>query len=265
VILWSDVGGYNGYLERRFRDPEHVLPTRPARGCDTPRRYGLRKCFTGIDEDERPPRDRRTRRLLKKHVDLIVIHYDATGTSRRCFEVLHNARGLSAHFLIDLDGTIYQALDVVERARHAGRANDRSVGVELANVGAYEDPEELHARAEILNDGYGVREEWISTASGDCEPVAGVIQGRLVYQFPFTDAQYDALIGLTRALHAAMPGIRLVLPRTPIGAVSTAVMTAKRLAAFRGVLGHYHVSDIKIDPGPAFDWDRFLHGLVSQR
>ena len=50
-------------------------------------------------------------------------------------------RGLSAHFLLDLDGTIYQTLDLRERAYHAGASNSRSIGIEIANVGSY-GPEE---------------------------------------------------------------------------------------------------------------------------
>lgn len=70
-------------------------------------------------------------------VDQFVIHYDACGTSRRCFEVLHDERGLSCHFLLDLDGTIYQTLDLRERAWHATIANSRSVGIEIAHIGAF--------------------------------------------------------------------------------------------------------------------------------
>jgi hypothetical protein len=29
-------------------------------------------------------------------------------------------------------------------------------------------------------------------------------------------------------------------------------------AAFHGVVGHYHLTRDKFDPGPAFDWERFL-------
>lgn len=262
VVRWSDLRGYDGYLEHGFRDSENVLPTHPAPGCDTPRRYGVRQFLTGGDVGAPADCNRRTRRLLRERVDLIVMHYDAAGTSRRCFEVLHNERGLSAHFLVDVDGTIYQTLDVRERARHAGSANDRSVGIEIANVGAYEDLRELYAKAQKLNNGYGVRR---STAVKDLEPTAGYVQARQVYQFPFTDAQYDSLTKLTRALHTALPGIRLALPRTPTGDVPDSVLTPEHLSDFSGILGHHHVSSHKIDPGPAFDWERFFQGVVSGR
>src|SRR5205823_13786697 len=75
--------------------------------------------------------------LCQQKIDQLVYHYDQCGTSRQCFRVLHDLRGLSCHFLLDLDGTIYQTLDVKERAWHATTSNDRSVGIEIANVGAY--------------------------------------------------------------------------------------------------------------------------------
>jgi N-acetylmuramoyl-L-alanine amidase len=34
------------------------------------------------------------------------------------------------------------------------------------------------------------------------------------------------------------------------------------LAAYAGVLGHYHVQANKIDPGPAFHWRR-LQGAIA--
>jgi len=37
-----------------------------------------------------------------------VIHFDDAGTSRTCFLVLQDDRDLSVHFMLDLDGTIYQ-------------------------------------------------------------------------------------------------------------------------------------------------------------
>ncbi|MCK6458334.1 MAG: N-acetylmuramoyl-L-alanine amidase, partial [Planctomycetes bacterium] len=78
----------------------------------------------------------------KDDVRQIVLHYDAAGTSAQCFKVLER-RGLSVHFMVDLDGTVYQTCDTSARAYHAGTFNDGSVGIEIANVGAYADRAEL--------------------------------------------------------------------------------------------------------------------------
>ena len=68
-------------------------------------------------------------------VDQFVIHFDAVGTSRWCFQVLHDERRLNLHFMLDLDGTIYQTLDIKESARHATIANGRWIRIEVTNIG----------------------------------------------------------------------------------------------------------------------------------
>jgi hypothetical protein len=40
--------------------------------------------------------------------------------------------------------------------------------------------------------------------------------------------------------------------------VRTDALDAGELANFEGILGHYHISTTKVDPGPAFDWQAFL-------
>ena len=54
-------------------------------------------------------------------------------SSTQCQKVL-DKRGISVHFLIDNDGTIYQTLDLQHAAYHAGNVNRKSVGVEIANA-----------------------------------------------------------------------------------------------------------------------------------
>ena len=77
-----------------------------------------------------------------------VVHHDGCQDSRTCFQVLHNERGLSVHFLIDNDGTIFQTLDLVDCAFQAAGVNEISVGVELANRGdALRFPERLSRQA----------------------------------------------------------------------------------------------------------------------
>lgn len=77
-------------------------------------------------------------------VDMLVLHY--TGM-KSCAEALDRlcdpAAEVSAHYLIDEDGTVYQLVDEHERAWHAGVAswrgetnvNSRSIGIELVNPG----------------------------------------------------------------------------------------------------------------------------------
>jgi len=150
VVLWTDPGGYDAYrTERRFvpwEDAAWSPPGSQGRGPETPVRYGTR--FANIlnhdgagpltlDDFERIRGGGWDLPTLQRTVDQFVIHYDVCGTSRQCFRVLHDIRGLSIHFMLDIDGTIYQTLDLKERAWHATTSNDRSIGIEIANIGAY--------------------------------------------------------------------------------------------------------------------------------
>jgi hypothetical protein len=64
-----------------------------------------------------------------------VNHWDAALSSESCAKII-NKRGLSMHFLIDNDGTIYQTLDIQHVAWQAGSRlwNTNSIGVEISNA-----------------------------------------------------------------------------------------------------------------------------------
>jgi hypothetical protein len=122
VVLWMDPGGYDAYrVERRFSPIEKSDWQIFAQELESPNRYGFRSGRLSPQEVERLRGGGWDLPTLQKVVDQFVIHYDVCGTSRRCFQVLHDARGLSVHFMLDIDGTIYQTLDLKERAWHAGR------------------------------------------------------------------------------------------------------------------------------------------------
>lgn len=250
VVGPTDPGGYDGSLERcRFRDG--VLPSDPAPGCDTPQRYRDRPG---------PPA------TLRERIDLFVLHYDVAVTSRRCFEILHDRRGLSVHFLLDVDGTLYQTLDLALRARHAGPANDRSIGIEIAQIGAYPDTSTIDRFYRRSDDGgleLNIPAEYEPPPGGPFRParpdlIRGAIHGRSLVQPDYTDAQYETLALLVAALAEHFPNLPRRAPTGADGTVLARVMTEAELASFRGVVGHFHVTTAKIDPGPAFDWARVI-------
>ncbi|WP_248798784.1 1,6-anhydro-N-acetylmuramyl-L-alanine amidase AmpD [Pseudomonas sp. MWU13-2105] len=124
-------------------------------------------------------------------------------TEHSYFEGIANLR-VSAHFLIERDGVVTQFVSCLERAWHAG-------------VSSFEGRE-------------------------TCNDFSLGIELEGTDDLPFTEAQYLALIGLTRQLRAAYPAI------TP-----------------QRICGH---SDIapgrKTDPGPAFDWGRFRAAVLEK-
>lgn len=136
VVHAGDPGGYDGTKESCWFDEDRVLPTSPATGCDTAKRYSRRKLGgmapEVVSEVGQAGWNSRT---LRERIRQFVIHYDVCATAERCFKVLHDVRGLSVHFLLDVDGTLNQTMDMKFRARHAGRANDASVGIEIAHIG----------------------------------------------------------------------------------------------------------------------------------
>ena len=268
VVTWKDPGGWDGHLETCFFDRTRVLPRTPAEGCDEPLRYGPRRNLAG-DIAAEVSAGGWTRALLQRQVEQVVVHYDECGTSRRCFEVLHDLRGLSCHLLLDLDGTLYQTLDLAERARHAGGANDRSIGIEIAHEGPLELHPDLAARYRkegertVLDLGErasDLRTKGFVVRPARAEPVSGRIQQKVYTQYDFTDEQYRTLARLLEALSRLFPRVALEAPRDAAGALRLEALSREELAAFRGVLGHFHVTSAKQDPGPAFDWARALGG-----
>ena len=268
VVLWSEPGGYDAYRPHCFFEPDVRSPSRNA---DCIARYGSWRRDLPAEVTERVRTRGWTVDDLAATVSQVVIHFDACGTSKRCFEVLHDIRGLSCHFLIDLDGTVYQTLDVKERAWHAAGANDRSIGIEIANIGAFADPAELATWYKRDNDGVriAVPEELRGHLAEDAvfrprqdEPVHGRVQEQALLQYDFTEAQYRSLEKLLVTLCRVLPRIHARVPRDANGEVlGCAFDSDAELHAFEGLVGHSHVTKRKIDPGPAFDWDRVVGAL----
>jgi len=278
VVTWMDPGGYDAYrVERRFSpiaESGWESTQAAVKGLRTPNRYGLRKDRLTPEEIERVRGGGWDLPTLQRVVDQFVLHYDVCGISKSCFNVLHDHRGLSIHFMLDLDGTIYQTLDLKERAWHATTSNDRSIGIEIANMGAYPPAETKPLQDWYRPDAQGKPIITVPAQLGDPmirqpdfvgrparpEPVAGAIQGTDLVQYDLTPEQYAALIKLTAALCTVFPKISCDYPRDEQGALIPRKLPDEALANFQGVLGHYHIQANKIDPGPALQWDKLIAG-----
>lgn len=298
VVTWLDDGGYDAYrVPRRFG---------PSAASDPRERFGVRyldatnrastRAATQPDfvaqnyalpstrplapgEIDRVAAGHWPLDLLREKVDQLVLHYDAAGTSLACFRALHDDRFLSVHFLLDLDGTIYQTLDLQERAWHATISNDRSIGIEIANVGSYPlDAKQTPFETWYRKDAAGRTVIDVPPRAGGLasqrtrptelrpardEPIVGEIQGVAQKMYDLTPQQYDALAHLAAALHDIFPRLALDAPRDADGRVANHALPADEWGKFEGVLGHYHVQLDKSDPGPAFDWPRFLEAARS--
>jgi N-acetyl-anhydromuramyl-L-alanine amidase AmpD len=278
VVTWMDPGGYDAYrTERRFAPYEQSswAKTQEAKvDYKDPARYGLRFARLQPDEIERVRGGGWDLPTLQRAVDQFVIHYDVCGIAKQCFNILHDHRGLSVHFMLDLDGTIYQTLDLKERAYHATTSNHRSVGIEIANMGAYGPNDTKALEQWYRRNDKGETIITIPEKLGDPmirtigfvgrparpEPIRGTIQQQDLVQYDLTPEQYQALIKLTAALHRIFPKLKLDYPRGADGKVLPHKLPDAELTTYEGVLGHYHIQTNKTDPGPAFDWDKLIDG-----
>lgn len=191
--------------------------------------------------------------MMKKRqgeVNKVILHHDGMATSAGCFGVLRD-RGLSTHFMIDRDGTIYQPLNVREVAYHSAGLNVQSIGIDICNP----------IRANRIRRSARAFEQ----SKGYARVFSGRINGAVRKSIGYTDAQYESLI----ALLAQLKDVFSLLTNSmdaPVGTDGRILRTRLAdVAAFTGIVGHQHVSATKWDPGPGFDWERVLIGLKGQQ
>jgi len=164
-----------------------------------------------------------------------VNHWDVCLSSSSCARVL-NARGISVHFLIDNDGTIFQMLDTQHKAWHAGipryeGGNPKGIGVEISNAyyTKYQDWYVKH--------GYGER------------PIQehGHVHGRTLKPFlDFYPIQLEALKALWKAIHIGHD-IPLDYPENSSGEFDTGLNQDCERGKFHGFCNHYNFIKTKID------------------
>lgn len=170
----------------------------------------------------------------KRNIRLFVNHWDVCLDSTRCNDVL-NKRGISVHFLIDNDGTIFQTLDMQHGAWHgsSGRVNRASVGVEISN--AY----------------YPKYQNWYEKRGFGERPIMKdvVVHGQKLPEFlGFYDIQIQAVQALWEAIESAT-AVEFKAPLDENGNTSTKYEQDVVYGKFTGIVSHYHCSKKKIDCG----------------
>tara|TARA_B100000287_G_scaffold36124_2_gene33251 strand:+ start:4161 stop:5060 length:900 start_codon:yes stop_codon:yes gene_type:complete len=171
-----------------------------------------------------------------------VNHWDVCLSSKSCQRVL-DRRGISVHFLIDNDGTIYQTMDIQHIGWHAGssKINAKSIGVEISC--AYD----LKWQSWYKKNGFGER------------PVvtdAYVHGKKLRDHLGFYPVQIEALKALWKAIHNACD----IPLETPTGAAKNAYTSTVSSGKFKGFVSHYHITKRKIDCG-GLDIEKLLEDL----
>ncbi len=186
-------------------------------------------------------------------IEMIVLHFTASGTSAGTISWFKNPQSrVSAHYVLDKDGKIFQLVKDGDTAWHAGlpgnltrddiiRPNPRAIGIEIVNWGRLTKQDNRYYN-------------WLGK-----EHLGEVVEIGGSYWEPYTEAQYESLIELVAYLCK-----RYNVPaRYPPMGPGTYYARAQDLAEFKGILGHSAINKEKSDPGPHFDWDRLMDGLRS--
>jgi hypothetical protein len=163
-----------------------------------------------------------------------VNHWDVCLSARRCQSVL-DKRGISVHFLLDNDGTIYQTMDTSHIGWHAGgrTANNHSIGIEISN--AY----------------YPKYQSWYEKNGFGKRPLikqARVHGKRMSDHLGFYPVQIEALKALWKAISVAYD-LPLDTPRKDDGSEYGHVHPDTVKGNFRGFIHHYNLTRKKIDCG----------------
>jgi len=238
VIRWDEGPRFDAH------QPRCINPSNPCAGGVrpfSPKFTATRDVRTATRPALRSQGLRPTLSAAQAVIRQFVVHHDGCPTAASCFNVLHNERGLSCHFLLDNDGTIYQTVDLAFMAFHAAGFNASSVGIELCNRGDAKKWPEYYRQRRQKRD--------VTTCR---------IHGHTYLAFDYTSQQYDALKALARGLVRALPNLPAEYPQASPGYQSWGVLPG--VHGYAGLLGHYHTTTRKWDPGP-FDFKKFCQSI----
>jgi len=174
---------------------------------------------------------RAQRRGVKKP-SMIVTHFDVCLSAKSCHRVLEK-KGISSHFAIDNDGTIYQMLDTTHEGWHAGnrRVNSASIGIDISNA-IY-----LKYQKYYRMKGFGNRPVLTNIRVHN-----GTIKECLGF-YPVQVEAYKALVK-TLCKHYDIP---IDCPRDDDGGMLMKVHSPSVKAKFCGVVNHFHLTRNKWD------------------
>ncbi len=185
---------------------------------------------------------------------MFVNHWDVCLSAESCEKVL-NRRGVSVHFCIDNDGTIYQLLDTQHKAWHAGISN--GVGGNSNGIGV-----------EISNAYYLKYQDWYVKHGFGERPIQenGIVHGRTLDPFlDFYPVQLEALKTLWKAIHIGI-GIPLNYPKNSAGQLDLGLCTGVYdecvKGKFHGFCNHYNFTKGKIDCA-GLDLPKLLHQVKN--
>lgn len=115
-------------------EPDEVLKGKDYIVCDG-KKVPIDANVVSFDENHKISFAHQKKRTYSKRkpgrkIGAIITHWDVTKGPISTFKVLR-AVGLSSHFCIAVDGTIYQYADTKDITRHCGRLNSWTIGIDI--------------------------------------------------------------------------------------------------------------------------------------
>jgi len=164
--------------------------------------------------------------------NLVLLHWTGGENSAdTTYRVLIN-RNLGVTFCIDREGVIYQFLDPLKYDPRdtGGLIGQRSVSIEIANYG------------------FVLKRQKAPKRGRDRTVDDEIIHGAKVTCARFYPVQIESVVALTRVLCDKL-SIPFDFPRERNGSLALRELTRLEKASFKGVMGHFHKTDKKYDPG----------------
>ena len=172
-----------------------------------------------------------TKRRVQKP-DVVIWHWTGGENSAATTYNTLIQRSLGVSFCIERDGTIYQYLDPVlwDPQDVGGAMGKRSISIEVANYGILlpRHPGPSRGRDRVVDD--------------------EVIHGQKVRCSRFYPVQISSIEALTITLCSELC-IPLRFPREKSGEIAYRALLPREARVFTGVIGHFHKTDKKFDPG----------------
>ena len=183
----------------------------------------------------------------KRDVRMIITHFDVCLSAASCKRVLQK-KGISSHFVVDNDGTIYQMVDPQHEGWHAGKykVNRAAIGIDISNAV------------------YTKYQSWYRKKGFGNRPILENVKvhGSKVKEcLGFYPVQIEAYKELVKTL-CNYYGIPLQMPMNEDGKVLMGVSKDVVKGKFKGIANHFSVTRGKWDTAN-LDWDKVLKELTD--
>ena len=234
------------------------------------------------------PGNPQTIEKLKEAIQFCVIHTDMAKNALQTYRFLHTKRPIpnSTHFCINWNGDIYQYADIAATTFHAGNVNKNTIGIDMNGmlVGLHNNSPKERRRVQQFKEmqvayrelvqqkleekyqGQNKSAAFIKRMMDDYEfqqPQSMKLRGSRLRSYGYTERQYQSLISLMRLLVRELD-IDKTYPMLEGGRVVDFTLPEDEHGKLKGMVAHWHLSTNRWDPGPGFDWEKVLAGIINE-